>query len=501
MLSRFKAQPHIYPTIDISYSASEPLATPVILNLPTNGFRLRFDGPDQRLRLIEVLDFSKTLLKYNDKDLVKLPDANAGSAAENVASGPTGPAFRHIYNKMGPSFPGEYMPPLPNSQTDQGMYIWSYPGVAFNFPLQHGSWSPDVDFVSILSSSAAASAVSMAIFSGQSWEEARQDLMSRPCPHPRSLALSSRGKEHRPDEIDLIRVYGNGKINLERRASPDFQILLGKTTPQDLVAELGPPDAIHHKYDHRLSIHKNQHRARKAEKSSSRSSPANHDVFADTDESSTHTITDESELEDQADASDNANAAPSAECFYNYFHHGFDLFISYPTDRSPTLPTLGIEEMEPALESNTNKLVATKMLIHGNVPGSYQFNRYRRSRWEILFQHAELEQLDSETPFTTVYDSLSSLWPDNQEGASGGYGGGKDLTMRAMLLNRDWGDSPASSYELLGRWEESRDVQRRDSREPSGTSGSAFSNTKLYGFPGLLFEVLKNDAVSCLTVY
>ena len=473
----------------------------MILNLPTNGFRLQFDGPDQRLRLIEVLDFSKTLLKYNDKDLVKLPEANASSATKSVALGPSGPAFRHIYNKMGPSFPGEYLPPVPDSQSDQGMYIWSYPGVAFNFPLQHTSWSPDVDFVSVLSSSAAASAISMAIFSGQSWQEARHDLMTRPCPHPRSLALSGRGKEHRPDEIDRVRVYGNGKIDLDRRTSPSFQILLGKTTPQDLVAELGPPDAIHRKYDHRLSIHKNQNRARKADRSLSRSSTANHDVFADTDESSTHTITDESEIEDQADASDNAYARPSAECFYNYFHHGFDLFISYPTDRSPTISTSGSEENEPALESNTNKLVATKMLIHGNVPGSYQFNRYRRSRWEIFFPDAKLDPLDSETPFTAVYDSLSSLWPDSREDAVRGYGAGKDLTKRAMLLNRDWGDSPASSYELLGRWEESGDTQRKDSRDPNGTSGQAFSNTKLYGFPGLLFEVLKNDAVSCLTVY
>ena len=487
--------------MDILYSSLEPLATPVVLNLPANGFRLRFDGPDQRLRLIEVLDFSKTLLKYNDKDLVKLPEAHAGSAAENVTLGPTGPAFRHIYNKMGPSFPGEYLPPAPDSQSDQGMYIWSYPGVAFNFPLQHASWSPDVDFVSFLSSSAAASAISMAIFSGQSWQEARHDLMSRPCPHPRSLALSSRGKEHRPDEIDLIRVYGNGKIELERRASPSFQIRLGKTTPQDLVAELGPPDAIHRKYDHRLSIHKNQHRARKTERSLSRSSPANHDALADTDESSNHTITDESEIEDQVDASHNANAILSAECFYNYFHHGFDVFISYPTDRSPTIPTSGSEEDEPPLESNTNKLVATKMLIHGNVPGSYQFNRYRRSRWEIIFQDAEFGPLDSETPFTTVYDCLSSIWPDSREDAVGGHGGSKDLTMRAMLLNRDWGDSPASSYELLGRWEEGRNAQRKDLRESDGTSGQAFSNTKLYGFPGLLFEVLKNNAVSCLTVY
>ena len=481
ILTRLKAQPRTYPTIDISYSSTEPLTIPVFLNLPSNGFRLQFDGPDQRLRLIEVLDFTKTQLRYNDKDLFKLPEASPTPAVDS------GPAFRQIYNKMGLTNLEEYIPPVTGCGSDQGILVWSYPGVAFTFPVQHANWSPKVDFVTLLSYTAPASALSMAIFDGRSWEEARSDIMTRACPYPRSLALSSRGRESRPDEVDLVRVGANGKIVLDRRASPPFQMVLGKTTPQDLVAELGPPDAIYRKYDRRLSIHKTPPRDRKTGRAYSRSPPTNFDGLVDTDESSTHTSADDSDVEDHEMVKENTSSDLSAECFYNYFDHGFDVFISYPANRSPTLAP--IENEEYGYETNTKKLVATKMLLHGNIPGCYPFNRYRRSRWVINFQIAELDiNLDSETPYTALSESLSRLWPD-------------DINKRAMVLNRDfWGDSPGSSCELLGSWEDSTNAQKKG-MESNAKGGPGAGNTKLYGFPGLLFEVLKNDVVSCLTVY
>lgn len=66
-----------------------------------------------------------------------------------------------------------------------------------------------------------------------------------------------------------------------------------------------------------------------------------------------------------------------------------------------------------------------------------------------------------------------------------------------MVLNRGWGDSPGSSCELLGGWEESAEGAVRNAAEGGGGLG----NTELFGFPGLVFEVLKNEAVSCLTVF
>lgn len=470
---------------------------PVIVNLPFNGFRLSFDGPDQRLRLIEVLDFTKTLLSYKDTDIVKLPE-KAAPPSEYPLSGPNGPFFRHVYNKLfGPTFPGEYNSPESRAVSESGLYVLSYPGVAFTFSLQDSAWKPDVDFVSALSSHAAA-ATSMAIFEGQSWSEARQDLMVRQCMNPRSLALSNRGKELRPDEVELIRICGNGKVDLERRNSPDFQIVLSETTPQDLIAELGPPDAIHRKFDRRLSIHKNQHRQQKTRRTSSNNFAANQEDSTDTDQSSNHTITDDSDIDDQSQPNDNTSANLSAECFYNYFHHGFDVFVSYPTIPSSAIPPAKVAVDRQIDEGSTDQLVATKIILHANVPGSYPFNRYRRSRWVIDAQDPEQDAaLNSEMPFATLSDSLQSIWRDGFANGSS-----KDSAQKAMVLSRDWGDSPGSSCEILGTWEETTADSQKKRVDGTNANGSpGFGNTKLYGFPGLLFEVLKNDSVSCLTVY
>ncbi|PHH71342.1 hypothetical protein CDD83_5211 [Cordyceps sp. RAO-2017] len=77
-------------------------------------------------------------------------------------------------------------------------------------------------------------------------------------------------------------------------------------------------------------------------------------------------------------------------------------------------------------------------------------------------------------------------------GALPAAGTGPQARQRGMVLNRGWGDSPGSSCEFLGGWEESG--ARR--AEAGGES-----TTTLYGFPGLVFEVLKNDYVNTVTVF
>ncbi|MCJ1224758.1 hypothetical protein MMC12_001403 [Toensbergia leucococca] len=495
-LTRLKAQPHIYPIIDVSYSPSKPLLVPVVLNLPHNGLRLRFDGPGQRLRLIEVLDFTKTQLIYKSIDLFKIPENRATQEVGSPSRSANGPTFRHVYNRlMGPTFPGEYIPPATESKSAVGLYVLSYPGVAFSFPLQTSAWSPKIDFVSLLSSTAVAPAKSLAIFDGSSWQDARQDLMTRPCLDPKPLALSGRSKENRPDEIDLIKIFGRGNIEMVRRSSPSFHLNLSETSPQDLVAELGPPDAIYRKNDRRLSIHKTHERDHRPYQNLYKGSPGKYDDSTDTDQSSVNNGTDDSDLEDESAAVDEESDGLSAECFYNYFHHGFDVFISYPSSTSPSFPGSQPDDDFPVRGKSTDHLVATKILLHANVPGSYPFNRYRRSRWVIDVgesQDAHVS-LDSETPFAVLSNSLRRIWHDSYASEDE-----EKSFQRGMVLNRGWGDSPGSSCELLGGWEDSAETPKKGS---TSNGGPGFGNTELFGFPGLVFEVLKNDAVSCLTVY
>ena len=448
--------------------------------------------------MIEVLDFTKSQLSYNNIDLVKLTET-VNSLPPGPPLQPTGPAFRHVYNKlMGPTFPGEYIPPASESETQTGLYVLSYPGIAFTFQLQHSAWSPKIDFVSLLSSTAASLTKSLAIFSGPSWQEVREELLVQACPNPRSIALSGRGKDLRPDEIDLVKIHGNGRIEMIRRSSTPFWIILGETTPQDLVAELGPPDAIYRKNDRRLSIHKSPNRDRRSSQRAYGSSPRNNEYITDTDQSSTNTTTDESDTDDEPTSTDEKSETQSAECFYNYFHHGFDVFVSHPTEPSPPFPSLSSDAGSSPGPKGMEHLVSTKVLLHANVPGSYPFNRYRRSRWVIDTQDPENSDtsLSSESPFSVLSQALKRIWHHSYANEHE-----EQSLQRGMVLNRGWGDNPGSSCELLGGWEESADAQKNGPGSNALNGGPGFGNTELFGFPGLVFEVLKNDTVSCLTIY
>ncbi|KAF8540969.1 hypothetical protein BDD12DRAFT_916279 [Trichophaea hybrida] len=402
LLSRLRSYEKVFTSISTIYEPSSPLSSPVIILLENNGIRLRFDGADQRLHLIEVLDFQKCALTYNNRDIVKL------------AAGSGGPTFKSIYNKLfGPTYPGEYV-------ESQGLYVLSYPGVAFSFPIEKKAWKEDVDFVSLLSSSNAKPATSMAIFNGESWAEARNDLFTRPVQTPRIPHVIKASAHLSPanDEVDSIKIHDGNNIEIIRRHNPPFWITLHLTTPQDLISELGPPDVIYRKNDHRLSIHRSR-----------------------------------------------GVTVPTTDCFYNYFNHGFDIFVS-------------------AVRSSAHP-VATKVIIHGNVPGSYEFQRYRRCRWTIDLPAAAKTpvefRVDSEMSFQDALVQLRKR-----------FGGGQ----KPMPLSRG-SDSPSSSCELLGGWEDG------DSAAIKGLGGheTTFGNTELYGFPGFIFEVLKNKRISCLTVF
>lgn len=454
-----------------------------MIELPANGLRLRFDGPDQRLRLIEVLDFTKIPLMYKNYEVMK----SSTTKSSDQTPPQRGLNFRHVYNRLfGPTYPGEYIPPTYRSS--HGTYVLSYPGIAFSFPLQASSWSEQCDFVSLLSSSAAAPATSMAVFQGSSWLEARSTLFTRQPQYPRSTALVGKNRESVSDEIEEAKIHGAGRIELVRRTSPPFWITLSETTPQDLVAELGPPDAIYRKSDRRISIHG----ARAVGGAGLRFSPAPARADpTDVDHSSTNSPTDESDVENAADTGTDPSTL-ATECFYNYFHHGFDAFISHPTTSGPPFP--GSASPEPSSTGSSSQLTVTKILLHGNIPGSYPFNRHRRSRWTIALDPSN-GSLNSETPYQQISYQLGKLWhgsfpSPNEEKA----------LQQGMVLNRGWGDSPESSIELLGGWEDSSGGKQQTGGI-GNDGGQGLGNTELFGFPGLLFEVLKNGAVSCLTVY
>lgn len=489
IITRLKAEPQQFPTLDIVYEPTAPVKEPVILNLSTNGIRLRFDGPEQRLRLIEVLDFTKSKITYKDRDVFRsVPDSNPADTL-------SGPTFRHIYkNLVGPTFPGEYIGPEEGDETGMGLYVLSYPGIAFSFPMHSSSWSPGKDVVSLLSSSASHPAASMAIFSGESWPDARDNLYTQTLEPLKSFPQFAKTREPVPDEVSLVKVHGAGRLELVRPSSTGpLWLQLGETTPQQLVAELGPPDAIYRKNDQRMSIHKN--RATSGTYARLDTSDFRQDDSTDTDQSSGHTASDDEEDDDE---SGEVAGNLAGECFYNYFYRGFDILVSTPTVPSQAPPSS--DHSKPSgtesLSADTlSRLVASKLVLHGNVPGSYPFNRHRRCRWTIQYLGGHQEVIGSETPFKDVERSLHEEWKSIYKNAEEA-----KSRQRGMVLNRDWGDSPGSSCEMLGGWEDSVGGKRTDATE-GGDSVKGLGNTTLFGFPGLVFEVLSNGTVSGLTVF
>lgn len=483
-LTRLKSQPQLHPHLDLAYSASEPVLDPIVLTLPDTGLRLRFDGPDQRLRLIEIIDFSKSTFTYKSTELVR----RTGNPSDSVLESVLGPSFKHLYNRMfGPSYPGEYTPPA--SGDASGTYVLSWPGLAARFSLKHKSWSDKADFVSLLSS-AASPAGSIAIFAGSSWPDVRSSLYTKRPHLPRSLALSTKAADTTADEVEEIVIHGEGRLELFRRTSHPLMIVLNETTPQDLVAELGPPDAIFRKSGSGLSIHAGGMSSKNRRSSMS---PALEPQFNENDRSSSKSnYTDDSDNE-IPNIDDPQEEETGSEAFYNYFYHGFDMLITMPQQGS------GHASAEASAETRA-EFVVTKVFLHGNIPGSYSFNRHRRSRWRIeLDDNGQPLTLTSEMRFKEISDILKDVWHhsyrDKEE---------EKRMQRGMVLNRGWGigDSPESSIELLGGFEEGPTSNANDAtRSGIDASMANLNNTELFGFPGLLFEVLKNDSISCLTIY
>ncbi|KAK4203990.1 hypothetical protein QBC40DRAFT_273726 [Triangularia verruculosa] len=491
VLTRIKAEPQRFPKIELYFNPSSPVTKEVVVGLPANGLRLQFDGPEQRLRLIEVINFTKNHIFFkpaNDKerDLVRPP-----SDSPTTDSTPE-PTFRHIYQRfLGPTYGGEFV----KQAGDAGLYILSYPGVGFVFPMKASEYSPEKDVVSLLSSSAVPK--SMAVFSGDSWAQARKTMWTEVLPSIKTFAPLSKGKDVCPDEVSLVKIHGGGKVQLFRKWSNNsFSINFGETTPQQIVAELGPPDAIYRKNDQRMYIHK----LRAASNTAGRPNGKDlnpHDDMTDTDQSSLNPSDGYGSNEDEEAVEDEiANVA--GECFYNYFYLGFDILVSTPTEPSEPPPSSSSKPTsEPPFRStNPNRQVATKLILHGNVPGSYPFNRHRRCRWEIAYlAQGNIEDADdtvpnSETPFSELEAKLKEEWKSIYASESEA-----QQKQRGMVLNRGWGDSPGSSIEMLGGWEDpGAGVGRK-------FEGSEESTTTLYGYPGLVFEVLRSGAVSAVTVF
>ena len=547
--TRLKAEKRVYTKLDLTFAHDSTATKPIILSLPAQGIRLRFDGPCQLLRLIEVTDFTKNKLSYKEQGILSKPSAD--SPPRKACEGPT---FKHIYSKVfGPTFPGEYLP-ISDIHSAYGTYTLSYPGIAFNFPVASGAWNPSKDFASILSSPSTLPATSLALFSGPNWPDVRPTLFTSELEDPKLNSTSNKEKLSYPDEIFIIYILGGGSLRLEKaHAQGHVCMQLGSTTPQDLVAELGPPDAVYRKSDQHLSIHRARTHSGNSESTtgSRRSEDQGYgshddgsrlrggDGNATPGGTSEEQTEEESEVSDDEESGDDENLDDAEDCFYNYFHHGFDVLISRPVAPSEPppsamlhpdqyYPSAGREStpsssprsggdfatgeengLDNKITSTPAPLVATKIILHGNIPGTYAFGRHRRIRWVIPFlTDDDTAPVTSETPYSNIAEALNDEFRDMEVSDEE-----RRQRERGMALNRGWGESVGSSMEVLGNWDEGSRMggpvtgkrggheKAKVDMQGSLAGKNGMGSSVLYGWPGLVFEVGRGGVVSGLTVF
>ncbi|EAZ63685.2 hypothetical protein PICST_86494 [Scheffersomyces stipitis CBS 6054] len=377
----------------ISYSNSQYLETPIVVTATEFGIRLTFSNKKQQtLELIEFLDVDSPshssgtltsrhsrLLKLiyngvslNEFESVSTNNSETASSYSSAASSNStfhallsnGPTFKAIYNKIfGPTYPGKL-------NQDCNTYILSYPGISFKFTIANDQLleslkNKDDDLIlSTLLNWDAASDVrclSIALYKGNSWSEFEKEFVK--VKENSGSVETSTLKSVVKDEISSVNAnLKDGIISISFKGSDKTPatIVIGKTTQQEVLNILGPPDDYFNKFDSRLLIHKHL-----------------------------------SEL-----LSSNENDMSHYK-FHNYFRYGIDILYDLNTSRS-------------SRNQHASSTTVKKFIIHnGGITESLDFMKWNRCNWEITAgsETGSDIKFNSEMYFHQLPEELRKLTP------------------------------------------------------------------------------------------
>lgn len=269
--------------LKIAYSANSYLETPILVTLPELGVRLVFSASDhQNLLLIEVLNFEHLKLNYkgiylndivysdlSDLELAEYPELSGTALFLDYQKRKQllPPTLKEVYNRIfGPTFPGKL-------DRASRTYLLSYPGVAFKFYIKLdeilaslGENDNKNDILSRLTnwnSPADIFCSSVAIFKGDEYSSFHSNLVDKARDNRESRKLAS-ALELSIEAVNVTLSTGTAEVvfHEDNKTSP-AELVIGKSTQQDVLRILGPPDAYFNKFDSRLLIHK--HLSSKAE--------------------------------------------------------------------------------------------------------------------------------------------------------------------------------------------------------------------------------------------
>ncbi|KAI9319904.1 hypothetical protein BX666DRAFT_1917264 [Dichotomocladium elegans] len=424
-----KERPQYFPSVELKYSEEDPVKYDFIITLPANGVNLRFDGGLQRMKSIECFNPSKVKLVYQNSD---------------VSSSRTIPTFLLIYKAFGPTYPGEF-------DTSQSIYTLKYPGISFMFPIptRHKDLyasSSDLPLEFPDGTTPIASRVCLFSVNGSSWQKAAVPSLPKVIADYNALTRAY-GKTGRRD-VEIVKAQPNRGITLYFPVNDEagnstvmnqVDILLRISKPQDILADLGKPSRVFYKEEDKMKIH------------SVTDNGAMLGRISDED----------ADNGDRAMNGDEEEKEPT-DYFFNFFHLGIDLLF------------------------DGSLHVCKKIVLHGNIPGHYDFQRYKRCPFVIYFPDHPHESNRNDV----LVDVEDGSIPSNAITA--------DMKVETMKKRIPW---------------HSKNVVTVNSSTEAGqpkqvilTRGSSeqnpFGSTYLTGYDeGIVMEVMKNGHVPTIVLF
>ncbi|KAI7863539.1 hypothetical protein BDF14DRAFT_1843189 [Spinellus fusiger] len=465
-LQLLRDRPQFFPVVELKYSQSEPLKHDFIIALPSNGIHLRYDGSLQRLKSIECFDPSKVKLVYQSSD---------------VSSSRTIPTFLLIYKSFGPTYPGEF-------DTSQS-------GLAFTFPIPlrfQSLYKSSSDLPLEFPDGTTPIASRVYLYSGSThWQQATVPPLSKVIAEHNASSSTKYGKLGRREVESVIAKPTKGAVlHFPTHVSPNdttetsrthsgttsinsVHILLHLSTAQDILADLGKPSRLFYKEEDKMKIHSTANdstiieRSKETKGDGSRSSGSgNHYSSSGNGNGRLLAI---SEEEDK----DHFTVHPT-DYFFNYFHLGIDIL------------------MDGALH------VCKKIILHGNIPGHYDFQRYKRCPFQLVFSKEEVKQSQgTDKPNTLLVDVESDLEDGDPVPA---HTANADMKINVMQKRIPWKTSdsvvPNTSQGALLEQKKPVILTRGSSEQ------NPFGSTHLTGYDeGIVMEVSKNGYVPTIVLY
>lgn len=138
------------------------------------------------------------------------------------------------------------------------MYILSYPGIAWKFPVPSDvqASTSNKELLNLLhKAEPPCLAMSLVIFSGESWSQFRSTLSEVRLPAGVKKRKRYDTKEDDSDQVEFAEIIPSEKIEVTFESGKTVSLTYGTFSVQDAITLLGPPSEVYTKSDTRLNIH------------------------------------------------------------------------------------------------------------------------------------------------------------------------------------------------------------------------------------------------------